>query len=159
MCQLLTWLLAPLISFGAIAVPTCEAPDPAPAVSVQEVPPEPEVGTSPTEPEAPEPTPEPERFALSGDALAVADCESGNWLADGSAERGSGGTHLSNPHSTASGWFHFLDGTWEWVTGLPAPASAYPLDVQLDAFEKLWDDRAGMSHWEPSRSCWARAIL
>lgn len=56
--------------------------------------------------------------------------------------------------STASGYFQFLNGTWEWVTGLPAPASAYPLEVQYAAFLELWDEGRGASHWNPSRYCW-----
>lgn len=58
--------------------------------------------------------------------------------------------------STASGYFQFLNGTWEWVTGLPAPASAYPLEVQYAAFLELWDEGRGASHWNPSRYCWEK---
>ena len=72
----------------------------------------------------------------------VAECESG------------GNLTAKNPRSTASGLYQFLDSTWEWVTGLPAPASAYPKAVQDSAFRKLWADGSGASHWFPSRHCW-----
>ena len=63
--------------------------------------------------------------------------------------------NVHNPRSTASGYWQFLDSTWEWVTGLQPPAAAWPRDVQEDAFWTLWDGGAGASHWRPSRSCWA----
>lgn len=59
-----------------------------------------------------------------------------------------------NPTSSASGLFQFIDGTWESVTDLPAPASDYPYSVQLRAFETLWADGAGAHHWAPSQHCW-----
>jgi len=61
-----------------------------------------------------------------------------------------------NPYSTASGYFQFLDGTWEWVTGLPAPARDYPYTVQLEAWETLWDGVDGARHWAPSEHCWSK---
>jgi hypothetical protein len=75
-------------------------------------------------------------------ALAIRECESGH---DYRAE---------NPVSSASGAWQFIDSTWEWVTGLAPPASAWPREVQDDAFEVLWDDGAGASHWYASRHCW-----
>lgn len=59
-----------------------------------------------------------------------------------------------NPVSTASGRYQFLDGTWEWVTGLPGPASAYAPEVQDAAFLELWADGAGASHWSETEACW-----
>lgn len=91
---------------------------------------------------------------LSGIALAVADCESGEILADGTAIEGSYDIYAKNPTSSASGAFQFIDSTWEWVTGLEPPARAYPLEVQEQAFWTLWDDGRGASHWAPSRYCW-----
>lgn len=63
--------------------------------------------------------------------------------------------NVKNPKSTASGHFQFINGTWEWVTGLRPPAMAYPYRVQLAAFVKLWDGGKGRSHWAASASCWA----
>lgn len=97
-------------------------------------------------------------FTLTGAALAVADCESGDILKDGSAAVGSWRAKAENPRSSASGAFQAVTSTWEGVTGLPAPASAYPMDVQLAFFEKLWDGGRGASHWAPSRSCWSKIL-
>lgn len=63
-----------------------------------------------------------------------------------------------NPASTASGAYQFIDSTWTWVTGLPAPARAYPPVVQDRAFADLWDNGAGAAHWYPSRACWEPVI-
>lgn len=78
----------------------------------------------------------------------VGGCESGsgpnspiNWTAE-------------NPRSSASGGFQFISSTWRSVTGLEPPASAYPPDVQIQAFLTLWNGGAGASHWNPSRPCW-----
>lgn len=90
---------------------------------------------------------------ITGDALVIANCESGNGTGDGSYN-----LTAKNPNSTASGIWQFLDGTWESVTGLPAPASAYSLETQLEAFEKLYDNGAGRSHWNASRSCWRHKL-
>lgn len=73
---------------------------------------------------------------------AIIRCESG------------GDPQAKNPRSTASGVFQFLDGTWTWVTGLPAPARAHPPAVQHRAFWALWDKGAGASHWAASAACW-----
>lgn len=75
-------------------------------------------------------------------STTVAHCESGNRAL------------LKNPASSASGIWQFLDGTWEWVTGLEPPARAYPRHIQRAAFDKLWNGGRGASHWEPSRYCW-----
>lgn len=61
---------------------------------------------------------------------------------------------LNRQGSSASGYFQFIDSTWEWVTGLDAPAKHHSFDVQLEAFYTLWDEGRGASHWEPSRYCW-----
>lgn len=92
----------------------------------------------------PEPASEP---AQSIWARRVASCESG----DG---RGAYSLTAENPVSSASGKYQFIKSTWESVTGLPAPASAYPEHVQDAAFEKLWAGGAGWRHWQPSVHCW-----
>lgn len=61
---------------------------------------------------------------------------------------------VSPDESSASGYFQFINSTWEWVTGLDAPAKNYSYAVQLEAFLTLWDEGRGASHWEPSRYCW-----
>lgn len=79
--------------------------------------------------------------SLSGVVAAIVECESG-------------GENVTNPSSGASGYFQFMGSTWAAVTGLAPPASAYPFEVQLAAFEELWDGGAGASHWSASRHCW-----
>jgi len=93
---------------------------------------------------------------LSSPALRVAACESGNRLADGSAEIGTHDYKAENPVSSASGAYQFIDSTWKSVTGLAPPASAHSPDVQDRAFEDLWDGGSGAYHWNASRSCWDR---
>ena len=56
------------------------------------------------------------------------------------------GRDLQNAYSTASGWFGFLDTTWEDVTGLPGPARDYSLATQSAAFDKLYA-ASGRSPW------------
>lgn len=102
----------------------------------------------PTSATAPAPYPHPGLNLMDGDRLVVAACESG------SLETGRYDSQAQNPTSSASGAFQFIDGTWEWVTGLPAPAKDYPLLVQIWAFDRLWADGRGAAHWEASRSCW-----
>lgn len=87
-------------------------------------------------------------------ATKIRDCESGARLPDGTAVPGSADYTAQNPTSSASGAYQFIDGTWEWVTGLPAPARAHPPAVQDAAFAELYDGGRGAHHWDPSRSCW-----
>lgn len=132
-------------------------PEPAPT-------PEPEPQPEPV-PE-PDPAPAPEviensgQVGLAGVARRIADCESGVRNSSGTAVDGSYGTNLTNHQgSTASGLFHFLDGTWQWIAG-EIGASQYaralhaPEHVQVQAFEYLYDGGAGAFHWDASRSCW-----
>lgn len=86
---------------------------------------------------------------LSGSPTGVTALEAIRWCESRDDYR------AENPVSSASGGFQFVDSTWEWVTGLPSPASRYPADVQDAAFLELWDDGVGASHWAPSRTCWA----
>lgn len=115
---------------------------------------------------APEPAPDPPAgIVLEGDARRIADCESGVRLADGTAAPGSYGTYPYNtsgpgmtPISTASGLFHFLDSTWQWVNaeigGEQYARAVYaPAHVQLTAFNWLYDDGRGARHWLASASC------
>lgn len=85
--------------------------------------------------------------SLADIARRVASCESG----DG---RGSYSLTAKNPKSSASGKYQFINSTWESVTGLPAPASAYSEAIQDAAFYKLWNNGKGSFHWNASRSCW-----
>lgn len=103
----------------------------------------------------PTPTPEPEVY---GPDDAVADCESGERLADGTAVPGSYSLTAENPTSSASGKYQFIASTWEAITGLPAPASAYAEHVQDAAFDELWQGGQGASHWNPSRHCWEQML-
>lgn len=114
---------------------------------------------------APEPVqaaPQPSSTGLSGARLMIADCESGDRRADGTAVPHSyNWTGINQQGSSASGAFQFLDGTWAWVwsdiLGEPPPTArardATPAQ-QTRAFDALWDNGRGASHWYPSRSCW-----
>lgn len=88
-----------------------------------------------------QPWPQPEEPTI---AQRVAACES------------NGDPRAENPVSSASGLYQFLDSTWTMVSGLPAPASAYPEHVQTAMFWRLWDEGRGASHWAPSRKCWGQ---
>lgn len=59
-----------------------------------------------------------------------------------------------NPESGAAGLFQFMPETFKAVTGLEPPASAYPIDVQRQAFDALYAE-AGTSPWSASKSCWS----
>jgi hypothetical protein len=68
-----------------------------------------------------------------------------------------------NPHSSASGAFEEVDGTWRsWAraygtdVGAPAYARAYlaPPSVQLTVAERAFAAQ-GSTPWNESRSCWA----
>lgn len=87
-------------------------------------------------------------------ATRIADCESGERLANGRAVHYSFAVHAQDPRSSASGKYSFVDGTWHDVTGLPGHAKDYSEAVQDAAFDDLWDDGRGASHWRASRSCW-----
>ena len=95
-----------------------------------------------------------EHTHLPAAAAVIAACESGEIRADGSPVVGTYSLTAEHPVSSASGKYQFVDSTWGWVTGLEPPASAYPEDVQDEAFVELWDDGTGRSHWEPSVGCW-----
>lgn len=57
-----------------------------------------------------------------------------------------------NPHSTATGLFQFLTGTWEWVRELGAPhAHEDRTHARANAFTAAWliarPNLGGISHW------------
>jgi hypothetical protein len=107
--------------------------------------------------------------SLSGEhqqiPAAIAACESGHRLPDGTAEPHTHDWAAQNSRSSASGAFQFIDGTWEWVwqeiigEQVPAPhaGDADPAD-QLRAFWALWRDGQGSRHWDASKSCWRQMI-
>jgi len=71
--------------------------------------------------------------------------------------RESRGNYLArNRHSTASGAYQFLDGTWHSVTGLPGSAADYSRSQQDAAFYKLFNNGKGRSnwYWAGHRQCW-----
>lgn len=71
------------------------------------------------------------------------------------ARESGGDYHAQNRHSSASGAYQFLDGTWQNVTGLPGSARDYSKSVQDAAFYKLFDNGRGKSHWNyPPKQCW-----
>lgn len=102
-------------------------------------------------------SPGPDAVPLPPVAAAIAACESGEIDADGRPVLGTYSLTAANPESSARGKYQAVTATWEWVTGLPAPASAYPEHVQDQFFVDLWDDGRGSSHWDASRWCWAGA--
>lgn len=61
---------------------------------------------------------------------------------------------LNQQGSSASGYYQAIDGTWEWVMDLPAPAMSHGRAVQDEFFIRLWDGGRGARHWAPSRYCW-----
>lgn len=98
---------------------------------------------------------------LSGHRLIIADCESGDRLANGRAVTGSyNWTGINQQGSSASGAFQFIDSTWRWVahdvlgyTQYPTARSAPP-HVQIEAFDWLWAN-GGKGHWLASAACWS----
>jgi hypothetical protein len=59
----------------------------------------------------------------------------------------------TNPASTASGAWQFLDSTWQSTTGLPGRAKDYSPAVQDAAALKLYAAE-GSTPWAASRPCW-----
>lgn len=74
-------------------------------------------------------------------------CESGT------GPNSPGSYTAKNPHSSASGAYQFLDGTWRSTTGLAPPARAYSPAQQDAAALKLYRS-SGTSPWNASRYCW-----
>lgn len=86
--------------------------------------------------------------------LRIRSCESGP---DGYATHGWAMDYdytLTNPVSSASGAYQFLDSTWHYVTGLPGRAKDYSRAVQDRAALKLLAAE-GTTPWAASRRCWS----
>lgn len=81
------------------------------------------------------------KVSLSGIAACIAKYESG------------GNPRAQNPHSSASGLFQFIDGTWRAITGRSDRAKDAPVSVQIAAFYKLWDGGRGAHHWVVAPKC------
>lgn len=60
-----------------------------------------------------------------------------------------------NKTSGAAGLFQFMPRTWEAVTGLKPPASAYSVAVQTAAFDALYKLH-GTQPWDSSKGCWSK---
>lgn len=58
-----------------------------------------------------------------------------------------------NPHSTASGAYQFLDGTWNGYKGYARAMDAPPAVQDEKFFQVFAED--GTTPWNASRSCWA----
>lgn len=100
-----------------------------------------ESNTTAPEAPAPQPTNTVAQSSSSGAAECIAKYESG------------GNVNAVNPASGASGKWQFLDSTWQSVTGLPGKASDYSEAQQRAAFDKLWANGAGASHWVTAGKC------
>jgi hypothetical protein len=85
--------------------------------------------------------PKTKKVGLSGIAACIAKYESG------------GNPRAQNPHSSASGLFQFVDGTWRAITGRSDRAKDAPVSVQIAAFYKLWNNGKGAHHWVVSPKC------
>lgn len=59
----------------------------------------------------------------------------------------------TNPNSTASGAWQFLNSTWHYVTGLPGRMKNYSKAKQDWAAMKLYHSE-GLRPWYASKSCW-----
>ncbi len=57
-----------------------------------------------------------------------------------------------NPYSTASGYFQFVDGTWNYYKGYRRAKYA-PLSVQLEKFYIVWDGGRGSGNWVTAYKC------
>jgi len=80
------------------------------------------------------------KVSLAGIAACIAKYESG------------GNPRAQNPHSSASGLFQFVDGTWNNFRGY-ARAMYAPVSVQLEKFYQVWDGGRGAHHWVVAPKC------
>jgi LysM repeat protein len=75
-----------------------------------------------------------------------------NWDAIIACESG-GNPRATNPRSTASGLFQFLDSTWR-SQGGKGRAKDAPVSEQYARANNLYN-KVGLSPWNASKSCWA----
>lgn len=80
------------------------------------------------------------KVGLSGIASCIAKYESG------------GNPRAQNPHSTASGLFQFVNGTWNHFGGY-ARAMYAPVSVQLKKFYIVWNNGRGAGNWVVAHKC------
>lgn len=80
------------------------------------------------------------RVGLGGIAACIAKYESG------------GNPRAQNPHSTASGLFQFINGTWNNFGGY-ARAMYAPVSVQLKKFYIVWNNGRGAGNWVVAHKC------
>lgn len=80
------------------------------------------------------------RVGLGGIAACIAKYESG------------GNPRAQNPHSTASGLFQFINGTWNHFGGY-ARAMYAPVSVQLKKFYIVWNNGKGAGNWVVRHKC------
>lgn len=80
------------------------------------------------------------KVSLSGIASCIAKYESG------------GNPRAQNPHSSASGLFQFVDGTWNNFKGY-ARAMYAPVSVQLEKFYIVWNGGKGAGNWVVAHKC------
>lgn len=80
------------------------------------------------------------KVGLSGIASCIAKYESG------------GNPRAQNRHSTASGLFQFINGTWNHFGGY-ARAMYAPVSVQLKKFYIVWNGGRGAGNWVVAHKC------
>lgn len=80
------------------------------------------------------------KIGLSGIASCIAKYESG------------GNPRAQNPHSSASGLFQFIDGTWNYFGGY-ARAMYAPVAIQLQKFYIVWNGGRGAGNWVVAHKC------
>lgn len=80
------------------------------------------------------------KIGLSGIASCIAKYESG------------GNPRAQNPHSSASGLFQFIDGTWNHFGGY-ARAMYAPVAIQLQKFYIVWNGGRGAGNWVVAHKC------
>lgn len=63
-----------------------------------------------------------------------------------------------NPHSTAEGYFQFLNSTWRYtmeMMGYPTSTSKFDEKISIEAGVYLLA-KEGSRHWYPSEHCWSK---
>ena len=78
-------------------------------------------------------------------ADAIISCESG------------GNPTIQNNHSTASGLFQFINGTWKAYGGSTARAKDASVAEQWQVFERAFAAE-GTRPWNASKSCWSKKV-